>query len=171
MCGVIIENEHGCMDSILSHVGSTERIKLMQIVKVMYHDDELEKIKKISTGDWTDLRSAEDVDMKQGEWRLIDLGVSMQLPEGYEAILAARSSLFKNTGLLVANGIGVVDHSYCGPEDHWKLSVYATRDTHVSKNDRIAQFRIQRIQPEVFFKTVDKLENPNREGFGSTGVK
>ena len=79
----------------------------MQIVKVMYHDDELEKIKKISTGNWVDLRSVEDVDMKQGEWRLIDLGVSMQLPEGYEAILAARSSLFKNTGLLVTNGIGM----------------------------------------------------------------
>lgn len=143
----------------------------MLLVKVLYHDEELEKLKKISQGDWTDLRSAEDVVMKKGEWRLIDLGISMELPEGYEAIMAARSSLFKNTGLIVTNAIGVIDHSYCGPEDHWKLSVYATRDTEVHKNDRIAQFRIQRIQPEVFFKTVDKLNNPNRNGFGSTGNK
>lgn len=143
----------------------------MLLVKVLYHDEELEKLKKISQGDWTDLRSAEDVTIKKGEWRLIDLGISMELPEGYEAIMAARSSLFKNTGLIVTNAIGVIDHSYCGPEDHWKLSVYATRDTEVHKNDRIAQFRIQRIQPEVFFKTVDKLNNPNRNGFGSTGNK
>lgn len=143
----------------------------MQIVKVMYHDPELEKIQKISNGDWIDLRSAEDIEMKQGESRLIDLGVSMQLPEGYEAILAARSSLFKKTGLIVANGIGIIDNSYCGPEDHWMLSVYATCDTTISKNDRIAQFRLQRIQPDVFFKTVDRLDNPNRDGFGSTGTK
>ena len=144
----------------------------MQIIKVMYHDEDLEKIQKISKGDWVDLRAAEDVEMKAGEWRLIDLGVSMQLPEGYEAILAARSSLFKNTGLLVANGIGIVDSTYCGPNDHWKLSVYATRDTEVHKNDRIAQFRIQKIQPELFFKTVDSLDgNENRGGFGSTGIK
>ena len=102
---------------------------------------------------------------------MIDLGVSMELPEGYEAILAPRSSLFKNTGLIVTNSIGIIDNSYCGPEDHWKLSVYATRDTEVHKNDRIAQFRVQRIQPELFFKTVDSLENPNRDGFGSTGIK
>jgi len=144
----------------------------MQIVKVMYHDEELEKIQKISKGDWLDLRAAEDVTMKAGEHKLIDLGVSMELPEGYEAILAARSSLFKNTGLLVTNSIGVIDHSFCSSQDRWMLSVYATRDTAVHKNDRIAQFRIQRVQPEVFMKTVDNLDgNEVRGGFGSTGVQ
>lgn len=143
----------------------------MLFAKVMYHDDEIEKIKKIVQGAWTDLRAAEDVEIKAGEHKLIDLGVSIQLPEGYEAILAARSSLFKNTGLIVANGIGIIDPSYCGPEDHWMLSVYATRDTEVHKNDRICQFRIQKIQPDVYFKTVDMLDNPDRQGFGSTGVK
>ena len=144
----------------------------MKIIKIMYQDPELEKIKSISKGDWTDLRAAEDVEIKAGEHKLIDLGVSMELPQGYEAILAARSSLFKNTGLLVTNSIGVIDHSFNGSDDHWKLSVYATRDTEVHKNDRIAQFRIQQIQPELFFKTVDNLDgNETRGGFGSTGVK
>ncbi len=144
----------------------------MQIIKVMYHDGDLEKIQKISKGGWVDLRAAEDVEMKAGEWKLIDLGVSMQLPEGYEAILAARSSTFKNYGILTANGIGVIDNSFCGSEDRWKLSAYATRDTVIHKNDRIAQFRIQKIQPELFFKTVDSLDgNENRGGFGSTGIK
>ena len=148
------------------------RRNVMQIIKIMYHNNDIEKIKSINKGEWTDLRAAEDVEIKAGEWKLIDLGVSMQLPEGYEAILAARSSLFKNTGLIVANGIGVVDNLYCGSDDHWKLSVYATRDTEVHKNDRICQFRIQKIQPEVFFKTVENLdENKNRNGFGSTGVQ
>lgn len=144
----------------------------MLVVRVMYHDEDLEKIKRIDVGNWTDLRSAEDVEIKAGEWKLINLGVSMQLPEGYEGILAARSSLFKNTGLLVANGVGIIDNSYCGSEDEWKLSVYATRDTTIHKNDRIAQFRIQKIQPELFFKTVDNLDkNVNRGAFGSTGSK
>ncbi len=144
----------------------------MQIIKIMYHDDELERIKSISKGNWTDLRSAENIEIKAGEHKLIDLGVSMQLPEGYEAIVAARSSLFKNTGLIVANGIGIIDNSYCGSDDHWMLSVYATRDTEIHKNDRICQFRIQKIQPEIFFKTVDNLDsNATRGGFGSTGVQ
>ena len=144
----------------------------MLVIKVMYHDDELERIKKITQGDWIDLRAAENVEMKAGEWRVIDLGVSMQLPDGYEAILAARSSLFKNTGLLVTNAIGVIDNSYCSFEDRWGLSVYATRDTMVHKNDRICQFRIQKVQPEIFFKTVDNLNNnPTRGGLGSTGIK
>jgi dUTP pyrophosphatase len=144
----------------------------MKIIKIMYHDPELEKIKRITQGDRIDLRAAEDVEMKAGEFKLISLGVSMQLPEGYEAILSPRSSTFKNYGILMANSFGCIDNSFCGSDDVWKFAAYATRDTVIHKNDRIAQFRIQPIQPEIFFKTVDNLdENAARGGFGSTGVK
>ena len=142
----------------------------MQIIKIMYHDEEVEKLKKIPEGNWVDLRSAEDIVLKAGDFHLVDLGVSMELPIGYEAILAPRSSTFKTFGVIQTNGIGVIDNSYCGSQDVWKMPVYATRDTVICKNDRIAQFRIQRVQPEVFFKAVDNLdENVSRGGFGSTG--
>lgn len=144
----------------------------MLIIKIMYHDEEVTKLKKIPEGNWVDLRSAEDIVLKAGEFHLVDLGVSMQLPEGYEAILAPRSSTFKNYGIIQTNSIGVIDNLFCGSQDVWKMPVYATRDTVICKNDRIAQFRIQRVQPEVFFKAVDNLdENVSRGGFGSTGVK
>lgn len=144
----------------------------MKIIKIMYHDPELEKIKSISKGDRVDLRAAEDVEMKAGEFKLISLGVSMELPEGYEAILSPRSSTFKNYGILMANSFGCIDNSYKSSQDIWMFAAYATRDTVIHKNDRIAQFRIQQIQPELFFKTVDNLDgNETRGGFGSTGVK
>lgn len=144
----------------------------MLVIRVMYHDNEIEKIKKISQGDWVDVRAAEDVEMKAGEFKLINLGISMQLPEGYEAILAPRSSTFKNYGILQPNSPGVIDNSYCGSDDIWKYPAYATRDTVIHKNDRIAQFRIQKIQPELFFKQVDDLDgNLSRGGFGSTGIR
>lgn len=144
----------------------------MLIIKIMYHDEEVTKLKKIPEGNWVDLRAAETVKLKAGDFALINLGVSMQLPEGYEAILAPRSSTFKNYGILQTNSIGVIDNSYCSSQDVWKMPVYATRDTTIAKDDRICQFRIQRIQPEVFLKTVDNLDNNTvRGGFGSTGVK
>lgn len=144
----------------------------MRIIKVMYHDEELEKIVKISKGDWIDLRAAEDVEMKAGEFKYINLGISMELPEGYEALMAPRSSTFKNWGILQPNSPAVIDHTFCSSEDVWKYPAYATRDTVIHKNDRIAQFRIQVIQPEIFFKEVDNLDqNKTRGGLGSTGVK
>ncbi len=143
----------------------------MQIIKIMYHDEELEKLKRISNGDWVDLRAAEEVEMKAGEFKYIDLGISMQLPDGYEAIMAPRSSTFKNWGILQPNSPAVIDSSYRGSDDIWKYPAYATRDTVIHKNDRIAQFRIQKIQPELFFKTVDNLDgNVTRGGLGSTGI-
>ena len=117
-----------------------------------------------------DLRSAEDVELKAGDFRVIDLGVSVQLPEGYEMIIAARSSTFKNYGLIQTNAIGVIDESYCGDDDHLCWACYATRDTVVHVNDRICQFRILRHQPAITFEEVETLGNAARGGFGSTGI-
>ena len=138
-------------------------------IKIKYFTD-IEPIQFIAgKSDWYDLRSAEDVEMKAGEFKLIKLGVAMQLPEGYEAIIAPRSSTFKNFGLLQTNSIGVVDETYCGDDDQWRFPALAMRDTVIHKNDRICQFRIFKHQPPVEFTVVEKLENANRGGIGSTG--
>ena len=143
----------------------------MEKIKIKYHDPELVRIEKIEKGDWIDLRSDEEITLKAGESALISLGVSIEVPEGYEAILAPRSSTFKNFGIIQTNSIGVIDESYCGDDDIWRLPVYALRDTKIMKNDRICQFRIIKHQPEVEIETVESLGNESRGGFGSTGVK
>ncbi len=139
-------------------------------IKVKYFSD-IEPIKFIegTKSDWYDLRSAEEVELKAGEFRLIKLGVAMQLPAGYEAIIAPRSSTFKNYGILQANSIGIVDESYCGDNDEWRFPALAMRDTVIHKNDRICQFRILEHQPTHKITTVTKLEGPDRGGIGSTG--
>lgn len=141
----------------------------MEKIKIKYFTD-IEPIKFIAgKSDWYDLRSAEDVEIKAGEHKLIKLGVGMILPEGYEAHIAPRSSTFKNYGLLQTNSVGVVDNSYSGDNDQWMMSVFATRDTIVHKNDRICQFRIMKQQPPIEFETVEHLNSTDRGGFGSTG--
>lgn len=139
-------------------------------IKIKYHDPEMPRIKKISVGDWIDLRAAEDVEMSTGELRYISLGVSMQLPEGYEAHILPRSSTFKNYGLLMVNSMGVVDNMFCGDEDVWRFPALAMRDTIIHKGDRICQFRIEKVMDPVEFIEVEHLDNPTRGGFGSTGV-
>lgn len=141
----------------------------MKTIKIKYLDNEIDKIEKIDKGDWIDLRSAETVEMKQGEYRLIKLGVGMTLPEGYEAHIVPRSSTFKNFGIIQTNHCGVIDESYCGDNDQWHFPAYALRDTIIHKNDRICQFRIVKKQPAVEFEVVDHLSETNRGGFGSTG--
>ncbi len=141
----------------------------MPEIKVKYHSQKLEKIQKIEQGDWIDLRAAERVELKQGEFRLISLGVSMQLPAGYEAHIAPRSSTFKKWGILQVNSVGVVDESYCGENDIWRMPVYATRDTVIDLNDRICQFRIIKKMETLTITEVEQLEGKNRGGFGSTG--
>lgn len=137
-------------------------------IRIKYLSD-IEKIKTIGIGDWIDLRCAEDVTMKAGEYRLIPLGVAMELPTGYEALIAPRSSTFKKYGIIMTNSIGVVDESYKGDGDEWKMPTYATRDTEIKKNERICQFRIIEHQPSIEFIEVDMLDNPDRSGIGSTG--
>lgn len=141
----------------------------MEHIKIKYHNDALAKIEKISIGDWIDLRAAEDVSMKAGDFKLISLGVSMKLPEGYEAHIVPRSSTFKTWGILQTNHMGVVDNSYCGNNDIWRFPAFATRDTEIFANDRICQFRIVKKQPEIEFVEVDDLGCSDRGGFGSTG--
>ncbi len=140
-------------------------------IKIKYHNSELEKLRSLSVGDWIDLRAAERVELKAGEFRLISLGVSMKLPEGYEAHIAPRSSSFAKWGFLQVNSVGVVDNSYAGTNDIWKLPVYATRDAVIEVNDRICQFRIMERMPQIIFTEVDALDDADRGGFGSTGVR
>ena len=145
---------------------------LPETIRIKYHTDQIDKLCYIGgKSDWIDLRSAEEVVMKKGDFRLIDLGVSVQLPKGYEMLIAARSSTFKNFGLIQTNAVGIIDESYCADEDHLMMPCYAVRDTVVHVNDRICQFRIIRHQPEIIFDEVETLGNEARGGFGSTGVK
>lgn len=138
-------------------------------VYIKYFTEGLIPVEKISKGDWIDLRAAKDMEFKAGEFKLIPLGVGMILPEGYEAHIAPRSSTYKNFGIIQTNSIGMVDNSYCGDEDEWKLAAYALRDAVIHKNDRICQFRIVEKQPELEFETVEHLKETSRGGFGSTG--
>jgi dUTP pyrophosphatase len=141
----------------------------MKRIKIKYFTDKIDKIEKISIGDWIDLRAAENINLKQGEFALIPLGVGMILPKGYEAHVVPRSSTFKNYYIIQTNSIGIIDNSYCGNNDQWMMPVYATRDTVINMNDRICQFRIVKNQPKLKFKVVDILSNKDRNGFGSTG--
>lgn len=138
-------------------------------VEIRYINPELPEITKIKGGDWVDLRAGETVRMKQGEYQLIPLGVSIKLPTGYEALVVPRSSTFKNYGILMANSIGIIDESYCGDDDQWGFPAYATRDTVIKMGDRICQFRIIKHQEFIEFKTVLTHGTENRGGFGSTG--
>ena len=143
----------------------------METIQIQYLNDEVERLRYIDgKSDWIDLRAAEDVCLKAGEFRLIHLGVAMKLPSGFEAHIVPRSSTFKNFGIIQTNHMGVIDESYCGPSDWWRMPVLAVRDTRICRGDRICQFRIMRHQPEIAFaETV--LAGEDRGGFGSTGIQ
>lgn len=144
----------------------------MERIRVKYLSDRIDKLKAPDAkSDWIDLRAAQDVTMSAGEYRLIPLGIAMELPEGYEAHVAPRSSTFKNFGIIQPNSPGVIDRSYCGDNDEWCVPAFALRDTEIKANDRICQFRIVKNQPELTFEEVESLGNPDRTGFGSTGIK
>ena len=141
-----------------------------QEILIHYFSDDLERLHPIAgKSDWIDLRAAQDVTLKQGDFAMIPLGVAMKLPDGYEAHLVPRSSTFKNFGVIQTNHMGVIDQSYCGDHDEWKMPVLAMRDTVIRKGDRICQFRIMEKQPELIFTEVEHLTAPDRGGFGSTG--
>ena len=142
----------------------------VETIKIKYHND-IRPLELLDNGDWIDLRAAEDVNLEKGDFRIISLGVSMKLPEGYEAHIVPRSSTFKHWGIIQANHMGVIDNSYCGDNDIWKFPAIATRDAVIYKNDRICQFRIMKKQPCVRFDTVEHLNGPDRGGFGSSGRK
>ena len=143
---------------------------MSEVINIKYLSD-VPEIKKIVVGDWVDLSAAEDVFLNEGESTIIKLGVAMQLPDGFEALLAPRSSTFKKYGIIQTNSVGVIDETYCGDNDEWGLPVYATRFIHIPKHTRICQFRIIEHQPTLEFRKVQTLGNKNRGGFGSTGEK
>ena len=138
-------------------------------IKIKYHTDIL-PIELNPNGDWVDLRAAEDINMDVGDFKLISLGISMKLPDGYEAHIVPRSSTYRHWGIIQANHMGVIDNSYCGDIDIWKFPAIAVRETTIYKNDRICQFEIQKIQPEIEFVEVDHLDDESRGGIGSTGT-
>ena len=144
----------------------------MKEIKIKYFTDKIEKLTYIGgskRSNWIDLRAAETIEVKAGDFKLIPLGVAMKLPEGYEAHIAPRSSTFKTWGLIQVNSVGVVDQLYCGDTDQWMMPVYATRDTVINVNDRVCQFRIIENQPEIEFVEVEHMEDESRGGFGSSG--
>ncbi|MDE5818453.1 MAG: deoxyuridine 5'-triphosphate nucleotidohydrolase [Lachnospiraceae bacterium] len=142
----------------------------METIKIKYFTDAIEKLDYIDgKSDWIDLRAAADVTMTAGEFKLIPLGVAMELPAGYEAHIVPRSSTFKNFGIIQTNHQGVVDGSYCGDNDQWFMPAYAVRDTEIHVNDRICQFRIMENQPRICFDVVEHLNGADRGGFGTTG--
>ena len=142
----------------------------MEQIKIKYFTDKIDKLEYIDgKSDWIDLRASEEVTLKKGEFKLIPLGVALELPKGYEAHIVPRSSTYKNFGLIQANHCGIVDGSYCGDNDMWRMPVIAMRDTTIHVNDRICQFRIMKNQPRICFEQVDHLEGADRGGFGSTG--
>lgn len=141
-------------------------------IKVKYKDGVI-PIEKIEIGDWIDLRTAEDIEMVCGEYKVIPLGLAVELPKGYEAIIAPRSSTFKNYGLICPGSIGVIDNSYCGDDDYWNFPALclSPKGTKIKKNERICQFRIFRNQDPIKAQVVDKLDGVNRGGIGSTGTR
>ena len=142
----------------------------METIRIKYFSDDIERLCYIDgKSDWIDLRASETVALKAGEFALIPLGVAMQLPYGFDWHLVPRSSTFKNYGILQTNSCGIIDCSYCGDEDMWRMPVYATRDAVIEKNDRICQFRIVENQPKIVFEECKNLGNDSRGGFGSTG--
>lgn len=145
-------------------------MKNTQTIKIKYFTDKIDRLKYIENkSDWIDLRAAEKVVLKAGEFKLIPLGIAMILPNGYEAHVVPRSSTFKNFGVLQTNSQGVIDESYSGNNDQWFFPALAMRDTEINVNDRICQFRIMEHQPKIVFDEVDVLGNLDRGGHGSTG--
>ena len=142
----------------------------MKAIKVKYHTD-INPIEQTKNGDWIDMRAAETVTLQKGEFKLISLGVSMKLPKGYEAHIVPRSSTYKTFKVLQANHCGIVDNSYSGDNDIWKFPALAMSNTTIQKNDRICQFRLVKSQEKLKIETVNKLDDNNRGGFGSTGVR
>lgn len=163
----ILEYDDDSMKFVSSEKADSSNSKQ---IRIKYFTD-IDKIGKISKGDLIDLRAAKDVAMKKGQFKLIPLGVAMQLPDGYKANVYPRSSTFKNFGIIMTNSVGQIDESYCGDTDQWMFPAYALRDTVIHKNDRICQFEIQKKQPQIEFLEVKSLGNESRGGIGSTGKR
>ena len=138
------------------------------------------KLKKIAKGNWIDVYSSKELFVPEGDRAMIPLGFALELPSGYEAHLAPRSSTFKTWGIIQTNSVGVVDDTYIGDNDQWHIPVYCLKG-HDSKDgvagtlikcgDKIGQFRIMEVMPELEFEEVESFGNQDRGGFGTTGTR
>lgn len=172
----LTEEEYKLLDLLSKETGKSKSDILrggikMNEIKIKYFSNEIDKLEFIEgdKSDWIDLRAAENVTLKAGEFKLIKLGVGMILPEGYEAHMLPRSSTYKNFGITMTNSMGIIDESFCGEKDEWRFPALAHRDTEIHVNDRIAQFRIVKKMPKVVFEEVDHLNEVSRGGIGVTG--
>lgn len=172
----LTEEEYKLLDLLSKETGKSKSDILrggikMNKIKIKYFSNEIDKLEFIEgdKSDWIDLRAAENVTLKAGEFKLIKLGVGMILPEGYEAHMLPRSSTYKNFGITMTNSMGIIDESFCGEKDEWRFPALAHRDTEIHVNDRIAQFRIVKKMPKVVFEEVDHLNEVSRGGIGVTG--
>lgn len=146
-------------------------------IRIKYPDKSYPKLQKITKGDWIDLYTAHDTKVYIGKDSKIDLGVCMELPEGYEGHLLPRSSTFRNYGVVLTNSMGIIDESYKGDNDRWGFNVFCLQIpgeekkeyVEIPRHAKIAQFRIMKKMPEVDFEEVESLNNEDRGGFGSTG--
>ncbi|MDK0735116.1 deoxyuridine 5'-triphosphate nucleotidohydrolase [Clostridium perfringens] len=153
------------------------------IIRIKYFD-KATKLKKITKGNWIDVYANKDVFVKCGDRAMIPLGFALELPEGWEGHLAPRSSTFKTWGIIQTNSVGVVDDTYIGDNDQWHMPVYClqgkdiesengkeVKGTWIRKGDKIGQFRIMEVMPEIEFEEVESFGNKDRGGFGTTGRK
>ena len=138
------------------------------------------KLKKITKGNWIDVYARKDVFVPLAERAMIPLGFALELPKGWEGHLAPRSSTFKTWGLIQTNSVGVVDDTYIGDNDEWNMPVYCLKGhdskdgvagTLVKCGDKIGQFRIMEVMPELEFEEVESFGNMDRGGFGTTGAR
>lgn len=139
-------------------------------IRVKYHTEQPPLCFVDDKSDWIDLRAAETVSYQAGDYKEISLGVSVELPEGYEAHIVPRSSTFRKYGIQLPNSVGIIDNSYNGDNDVWHFLAHCVRPGTVHAGDRICQFRIVKKQPPLEFVTVEHLGNPDRGGLGSTGT-
>ena len=163
--------------------GEDEKMKM----RIKYFDGAT-KMEKIAKGNWIDVYSNADIFVPVGERAMIPLGFALELPQGWEGHLAPRSSTFKSWGIIQTNHVGVVDDTYIGDNDQWHMPVYClTANCKVNENeiptvdgrqgvwirkgDKIGQFRIMEVMPEIEFDEVESFGNADRGGFGTTGVK
>lgn len=118
-----------------------------------------------------DLSAAEDTTVQPGEVALIPTGLAVQVPEGFFLAIFARSSTPLKRGLIVANGVGVIDPDYSGPQDEVKIAVLNVRAAPgtIARGDRIAQ-GIVLPAPRITWIEVEDLGTPSRGGFGATGL-
>ena len=154
------------------------------MIIIIKYFDKATKLKKITKGNWIDVYANKDVFVKCGERAMVPLGFALELPEGWEGHLAPRSSTFKTWGIIQTNSVGVVDDTYIGDNDQWHMPVYClqgkdiesengeeVKGTWIRKGDKIGQFRIMEVMPEIEFEEVESFGNKDRGGFGTTGRK